>query len=337
MMRKFLAIICGGVFVLLLVLTTLALSLRSFVFDANFYVSTLKAKGVFQQLERDPLGLIDIRDQIPQLATVPVDVQQRIVATILPQGWLEKQAASAIKAWLLWFVEGQVGLPEIQIDLRQIKDRLQGPPGQQVALDVVNAIPACAANQQPQLSLIQLPECLPQVFDREMVAEQVAATLSAAAAQMPGQYDIGPRLAPGTRFGLMFNGRRVGVELLDTSLLLLAVITVGVWVTGALLGGRTRNGRWLWLGGLLLAGSIAVLAVSLFMFVFGAALLPQTWLVDLTAAARTVARGLLQAMVQQLAARSLIAGGVWFICAGALMGLGLLQKPRPAASREYRS
>ena len=114
-----------------------------------------------------------------------------------------------------------------EIDLRQIKDRLQGPPGQQVALDVVNAIPTCAANQQPQLSLTQLPECLPQVFDREVVAEQVAATLSAAAAQMPGQYDIGPRLAPGTRFGLMFNGRRVGVELLDTSLLLLAVITVG--------------------------------------------------------------------------------------------------------------
>ena len=91
-MRKFLAIVCGGIFVLLLVMTTLALSLRSFVFDANFYVSTLKAKGVFQRLERDPLRLIDIRDQIPQLATVPTDVQQRVVATILPEDWLEKQA-----------------------------------------------------------------------------------------------------------------------------------------------------------------------------------------------------------------------------------------------------
>src|SRR5512145_3165745 len=170
-MRKFLAIVCGGAFIALLVLTTLALSLRSFVFDANFYVSTLKARGVFHQLERDPLGLIDIRDQIPQLATVPADVQQRIVATVLPQGWLEKQAAGAIDAWLAWFVAGQVGAPEIQIDLRQIKDRLQGPPGQQVAIEVVNAIPTCAANQQPQLSLTQLPECIPPVFDREVIAE----------------------------------------------------------------------------------------------------------------------------------------------------------------------
>ncbi|HSD83767.1 MAG TPA: hypothetical protein VLG46_07915, partial [Anaerolineae bacterium] len=125
-MRKFFAIVFGIIFVLLLVVTTLALSLRSFVFDADFYVATLKAKGVFAQLEKDPLGLIDLSDQIPQLATVPVDLQQRIVATILPSGWLEKQAATAVQAWLAWFVEGQVGAPEIQLDLRQIRDRLQG-------------------------------------------------------------------------------------------------------------------------------------------------------------------------------------------------------------------
>jgi len=337
MVRKFFAVICGGIFVVLLVLTTLTLSLRSFVFDANFYVSTLKAKGVFQQLERDPLGLIDIRDQIPQLATVPTDVQQRIVATILPEGWLEKQAASAIDAWLLWFVDGQVGAPKIEIDLRQIRDRLQGPPGQQAASEVVNAIPTCAANQQPQLSLTQLPACIPAVFDRQVVAERVAATLSDAAAQMPNQYDIGSRLVPSARFGLMFNGRRVGVEMLETSLLLLLVITIGAGAMGALLGGRHGHDRWLWLGGLLLIGSIAVLIVSLFVFIFGAALLPQTWLADLTSEASTLARGLMQAFVQQLALRSLIAGGLWFIAGWGVLAAGLLRESRRAVSPQYRS
>lgn len=318
-MRKLLAIICGSGFVLLLVVTTLALSLRSFVFDANFYFSTLKAQGVFQQLERDPLGLIDIRDQIPQLATVPLDAQQRIVAVILPAGWLEKQAASAIDAWLAWFSAGQVGTPEVEIDLRQIKDRLQGPPGQQVAVEVINAIPACAPDQQPQLSLTQLPECIPAIFDRAVVAERVAATLSDAAAQMPNQYDIGSRLAPSARFGPLFNGRRVGVDLLDTGLLLIAVMTIGVGVMAALLGGRHGRDRWLWLGGLLLAGSIAVLAISLLVFVFGTALLPQAWLADLAAEASTLARGLMQTFVQQLALRSLIAGGLWFGLAIALL------------------
>ena len=90
---------------------------------------------------------------------------------------------------------------------------------------------------------------------------------------------------------------------------------------GALLGGsqagttarhlRGRD-RWLWLGGLLLAGAIVVLATGLFVFIFGAALLPQAWLADLAADASTLARGLMQAFVQQLALRSLIAGGLWF-------------------------
>ena len=141
--------------------------------------------------------------------------------------------------------------------------------------------PTARPNQQPQLSLTQLPECIPQVFDREVVVEQVATMFSEAATQMPSQYDIGPRFAPGTRFGPTFNGQRIGVEMLNTSLLLLAAITIGVWVIGALIGGRTGRGRWSRLGGLLLAGSIAVLAIGLFVYVFGAALLPQAWFADL--------------------------------------------------------
>jgi hypothetical protein len=327
-MRKFLAIVCVSIFVMLLVMTTLALSLRSFVFDADFYVATLKAKGIFQQLERDPLGVIDLKDQIPQLTTVPPDLQQRIVATILPPGWLEKQAASAIAAWLAWFMDGQEGSPEIQIDLRQIRDRLQGPPGQQVARAVVDAIPACAADQQPQLSLTQLPECIPAIFDREVVAERVAATLDGAAAQMPAQYDVGPRLGSSLRLGLMLNGRRLGFEMINTILLLLIILTIGIGAMGALLGGRNRRDRWLWLGGLLLIGSIAVLAISLFVFIIGAALLPQAWLADLAAETSTLVRGLMQAFVQKLALRSLLVGGVLFIIAFVLLSVRLLRPER---------
>jgi len=328
-MRKFLALVFGILFVMLLVVTTLALSLRSFVFDADFYVATLKAKGVFQQLEKNPLGLIDLSDQIPQLATIPADLQQRVAATILPEGWLEKQAATAVQAWLAWFVAGQAGAPEIPIDLRQIKDRLQGPPGEQAAAEVVKAIPDCKPDQQPELSLTQLPECIPQAFDRNAIAEQVAQALSTAASDMPNEYDLGPRLSPGLRFGMRFNGQRVGVTLLDTSLLLLAVITIGLWVMAALLGGRERRKR-LWFGGLLLAGSIAVLALGLFLFVFGAGLLPQAALADLATETRDLVRGLVQALTQQLAMRSLLAGGVMFIVAFVLLSVKLLRPtPRP--------
>ncbi len=314
-MRTLLAIVFGIGFVLLLVLTTLALSLRSFVFDTNFYVDTLRAKGVFQQLEQNPLGLINLADQIPQLNAIPVELQQRVATIILPPGWVEKQAATAIAAWLNWFVSGETGATEIPIDLRQIKDRLQGPPGQQVATEVVNAIPTCATDQLPQLSLTQLPQCLPPIIDRAAIIEQVTVILSNAAGQMPSQYDIGPRLVAGARFGLTLNGRRIGVAMLDTSLLLLAVVTLGVGLMGALLGGREARGRWLWFGGMLLTAAVIIVAGSVFAYVFGGALLPRAWFADLTAEAGLLAAGVAQAMVQQLAARSLIGGGILLIVA----------------------
>jgi hypothetical protein len=341
-MRRFLAMICGSIFVMLLLITTLALSLRSFVFDANFYVATLKAQGVFQQLERNPLGVIDLSDQIPQLATVPADLQQRIVTTILPGGWLEKQATSAVDAWLTWFVDGQIGTPEIQIDLRQIRIACKG---RRVSKSRRRLSMRFRLARRINNHRYRSPNC-PSAFRRSLivvVAERVAAMLDSAAAQMPGQYNIGPRLAPSTRFGPLFNGRRVGVELLNTSLLLLVVVTIGAWVISALLGaaraGKTsrqlrRRETWMWFGGLLLIGSIAVLGVSLFILVFGATQLPQTWLADLPAEGAILVRGLMQAVVQQLALRSLIAGSVWFVLAWGMILLGILQNPHQTALQQ---
>ncbi len=331
-MQKLGTLLFGIIFVMLLLITTLALSLRSFVFDPGFYVSTLKAKGVFQRLAQEPLRFVDLTDQIPQLAAVPEPLQQRVVATILPTDWLEKQMSNAVQVWVEWFVAGEAGAPEIQIDLRQIRDRLQGPPGLQVASDVVNAIPTCTADQQPQLSFSQLPECIPQVFDRSVVVDQVAKMLSEAATQMPTQYDIGPRLAQGVRFGPTFNGQRIGLTMVNTILWVLVLGTIGVWVIGALIGGRT--GRLARLGGMLLAGSIAVLSTGVIVYVFGAAFVPQAWLADLGSELSPIGRSVAQALIQQLGVRSILAGTVLFIGSLGLIGVGALQKPR---APQYRS
>ena len=330
-MRKFFALILGSAFVLLLVVTTLALSLRSFLFDADFYVSTLKTQGIFQELEKNPLDFIDLTTQIPQLATIPVSLQQQVVATILPPGWLEKQAGSVIQAWLAWFIAGEGGVPKLSIDLRQIKDRLQGPPGLQVATEVVNAIPNCAADQQPQLSLTQLPECIPQVFDRNYISEQVAGTLSAAADGLPPQYDIGPRVAAGLHFGPTFNRQRISGAMFDTILLLLAGGTLGLWVISSIIGGRIGRQRWMWLGGSLLIGSIVVLGTALLIYVFGPALAPRAWFADMTTEVSALAHGLIQTLERQLAARAIIMGVVAFVASLGLLGVGLL-RPAPRST-----
>jgi hypothetical protein len=325
-MQKLGTLLFGIIFVMLLLITTLALSLRSFVLDPGFYVSTLKAKGVFQRLAQDPLRFVDLTDQIPQLAAVPAQLQQRVVTTILPADWLEKQMSNAVEAWVAWFAAGEAGAPEIQVDLRQIRDRLQGPPGLQVASDVVNAIPNCTADQQPQLSFGQLPECIPPVFDRNAVVEQVATMLSTAATQMPAQYDIGSRLAVGARFGPTFNGQRIGLTMISTTLWVVVLGTIGVWVLGALIGGR--RGRLARLGSMLLAGSIAVLIMGVFIYVFGVALVPQAWFSDLGSELSPIGRSVAQAVIQQLGVRSILGGAVLFIGSLGLIVIGARQRPR---------
>jgi hypothetical protein len=331
-MQKLGMLLFGLIFVLLLLITTLALSLRSFILDPGFYVSTLKAKGIFQRLAQDPLRYVDLTDQLPQLTAVPEQLQQRVVTTILPADWLEKQMSNVVQAWVAWFAAGDIGAPEIQIDLRQIRDRLQGPPGQQVADELVNAIPTCAPDQQPQLSFGQLPECIPQVFDHNTIVEQVVLTLKEAANQMPLQYDIGPRLAQGMRFGLTFNGRRIGLTMINTALWVLVLGTIGMWVIGALIGGRT--GRLTRLGGMLLAGSIAVLGAGVISYVFCAVFVPQAWFADLGSELSPIGRSVAQALVQQLGVRSILCGAVLFIASLGLIGVAALQKSRSA---QYRS
>jgi hypothetical protein len=225
-------------------------------------------------------------------------------------------------------VAGETDAPEIQVDLRQIRDRLQGPPGLQVANEMVNAIPNCAPDQQPQLSFGQLPECIPAVFERNVIVEQVTTMLREAAKRMPSQYDIGSRLALGARFGPTFNGQRIGLTLINTTLWMLVLGTMGVWVLGALIGGRT--GRLNRMGGWLLIGSIAVLIVGVFVYVFGVALIPQAWFVDLGSELSPIGRSVAQALIQQLGVRSILIGAVLFIGSLGLIGVGALRKPHQA-------
>ena len=324
-MRKIFGLLFGLAFLGLLSITTLALSLRSFVFNAEFYIAALESQGVFQKLEQNPLEFIDLTTQIPQLASIPAELQRQVVITILPPGWLEKQATSAVQAWLAWVIAGEGGLPEIPIDLRQIRDRLQGPPGLQVADEVVGAIPACARDQQAQLAFAQLPECLPAVFDRNYIVERVAQALNDAASRMPIEYDIGPRLGASVRLGPTFNGQRIGGTLIDSICWLLALSTLGMWVLSGVIGGRTGRERWSWLGGLLLAGSLLVLGLGLFIYLSGPALVPTTLVVGFSNEVDLVVQGLAQALLQNMALRAILTGGVSFIFAFALLGMGIMK------------
>jgi hypothetical protein len=307
----------------LLLVTLTTFSLRTFAFDPQFYTSTLTDRGVFQDFEHDPLKYIDLTAQFSQLKTLSADTQRQIITAALPPGWLAQSLKNALQAFFDWF-KSDAPPPAITIDLRPIKDRLQGPPGADIAREVVAAIPTCAAGQQP--SFDRLPECWPANLDHSLIVEQVAQVLDSAASDLPPSIDIGGQLVRGSDASRLVEVRQwTRGAMVDVGAFVLAAAPLFIWLIGALIGGRYSKERLTWLGGWLLFGALTAVGVYALIFVGGtrAVLSSAITLPDgLTSAAAGAVQNLMAAILAQLVWRALIPVAGLLIVAVGLMGVG---------------
>jgi hypothetical protein len=327
-MRKLLAVPFGLVFVLLLGTTITLLSLRSFALDPLFYTSTLKQQGVFQAFEQDPLKFVDLNSQFSQLDALPKETQRRVIIAALPTGWLAQEMANALGSLFDWLKSDQSSSPTVALDLRPIKDRLQGPPGQAIASDLVAAIPTCAPDYQPNISLDRLPECIPAAFERSYIIEQVAKVLDDAAGKLQSRLDVGSQLVDDVQnMGTIHRAAQWLSS--DVIVWVLALIALVIWLMGALIGGRNSKERWTWLGGWLMFGSFVALALVGLVFIGGTRAVMSSSITTsgaFTAAAVDVLRNLGVVFIQQFALRSLIPVAVLLIVSAMLIGVGLSRR-----------
>lgn len=326
-MRKLLALPFGLIFVGVLLVTLTTFSLRTFAFDPQFYTSTLKDRGVFQDFEHDPLKYVDLTAQFSQLEALSADTQRQIISAALPPGWLEQSLKNTLQDFFDWFKSDALPPPAITLDLRPIKDRLQGPPGTDIAREVVAAIPTCAVGQQPQLSFDRLPECWLADLDRSLIVDQVAQVLDSAAGSVPSTIDVGRQLLSGSDADRLVDVREwARVALLEVGVFVLAAAALLIWLIGALIGGRSSKERLTWLGGWLLFGALVAVSVYALIFVGGtravllssAITLPE----GLTLAATSAVQNLAAATLQQLALRAIIPAAGLLIVAVVLIGAG---------------
>lgn len=326
-MRKLVALPFGLIFVLLLVATLTVLSLRTFAFDPSFYTGALRDRDVFQDFERDPLKYVDLTTQFSQLEALSADTQRQIITAALPPGWLEQSLKNALQGAFDWLKSDDAPPPDIALDLRPIKDRLQGPPGRAIAQEVVDAIPTCAEGQSPQLTFDRLPECWPGNLDRVLIIDQVADVLDISAIKLPGSLDVGGQLVGGSTADSLVEVRKwAKVALQDGGFLILAAATLLSWLIGALIGGRNSTERLMWLGGWLLVGALVAVGVYALIFVGGtravllssAIMLPE----GLTSAATSAVQNVAAATLQQLSLRAVIPAAVLLIVAVVLIGAG---------------
>lgn len=323
-MRKLLALPLGLIFAALLAVAGVTLALRSFAFEPAYYTAALAARGALADFERDPLKYVDLSSALSQLSALPAETQRTIVAAALPPGWLERSAADALRDFFAWLASGDAPPPEIPIDLRPIKDRLQGPPGQDMARTIVAAIPDCAPGQSVSLSLDRLPECLPAGLDREIVIEQVVSALDGVGRALPNTADAGRFLIRGDAAALITAQRMLQPAVSLPSFALLIGLALAAGALGALIGGRTGKARLTWLGGWLLLAAIVMAMLAVAALVGGsrsillgeAVSLPS----PLTPAASDAVRSVAAQVVQQwsirlmlLAAGAILTGAVLVI------------------------
>ncbi len=331
-MRKLIAVPFGLIFVVLLLVTSVVFSIRGFAFDPTFYTNELKKEGLFQAIRDDPTAYFDWGGQLNAFNPLPKDTQRKIFNEAIPADWLEQQVGSAITNILVWLHSDQTTPPHISIDFRQIKDRLQGPPGQQIAADVVASIPDCTPDQHPDLSGFSVPECLPASFDRSATTDFVAGVIDQSAGQIPNSVDIGQNFASNGRWSSIVTGRS-WIRLIDVSLFLLIALTLVIWFVGALIAGHDFKDSLRWAGGWLLAGSIIVLGLGILLLIardgiFASASFVRSAADNLTPAALTAIRNVAASFIQQFAARLLIPGGILFVLSFGLIVMGRSNQPR---------
>ena len=330
-MRKLLALPFGLIFTALLLGILTTFSLRTFVFDPQFYISALTDRGVFQDFERDPLKYVDLTAPFSQLEALSADTQRQIISAALPPGWLAQSLKNALQAFFDWFKSDTPPPPVITIDLRPIKDRLQGPPGADIAREVVAAIPTCAGEQQPQLAFDRLPECWPADLDRGLIVDQVTQVLDSAAGSLPISIDIGGQLVRGSEASRLVDMRQwTRRTLLDGGVFVLAAAALLSWLIGALIGGRSSKERLMWLGGWWLLGALVTVGVEALIFVGGTrAVLSSSAITlpdGLTSAAASAVQNLAAAILTQLVWRAVIPAVGLLIVAVVLMGVGTVNR-----------
>jgi hypothetical protein len=330
-MRKLIALPFGLIFVALLLATAIVFSVRGFAFDPTFYTTALKNGSLFQAIQNDPTAYFDWGGQLAAFNPLPVETQRRIFNEAVPISWLEQQVGGAITSVLVWLHSDQPPPPRISIDFRPIKDRLQGPPGLQIATDVVASIPDCTAGQQPNLSGTSVPECLPAGIDRAATADFVAGLINQAAGEIPDGVDVGPSFSSSGRWASLITGRS-WIRLLDVGIMLLIIVTFLFWFVGALIAGKDFKEGLRWAGGWLLTGSISVLAFGVLMLIardamFSSASFLRSAADNLTPAALTAIRNVAATFVQQFGIRLIVPAGILFVLSFGLIVMGRNKNP----------
>ncbi|MBI5830302.1 MAG: hypothetical protein HZB20_12365 [Chloroflexi bacterium] len=203
---------------------------------------------------------------------------EAILDTILPPGWVQAQAESAIDQ-LFAYLNSESAALKITISTKEIRERLDSDAGAEAVLQLSRAQPPCTAEQltsmalsTPDADLSQLLACSPPEDSLTAVKPLIRQTLAEVTAEIPDQAVLGggdsdnAPTAPSDQGGGFGPDQRRALFLVRWVLRLSPLAPLALLLLVGLFGARSRRGLLLWWGvPLLIVGligaSIAVAAL----------------------------------------------------------------------------
>lgn len=129
-------------------------------------VPTFVAQTLEQQARERGLAPIDLDEEL----------LQQSMETLLPPGWIEAQADTAVDTVYDMLETGNLDNAELVIDTTPLLDRFRGQPGLEIVGNVVNSLPVCTQPVNPAELLgpdVTIPACIPPGVPAEQITQEV--------------------------------------------------------------------------------------------------------------------------------------------------------------------
>ena len=121
-----------------------------------------------------------LEEQARERGLAPINLDEELLQqsmeTLLPPGWIEAQADTAVDTVYDLLEGGDLDNAELEIDTTPLLDRFRGQPGLDVVGNIVNSLPACTQPINPAELLgpdVTIPACLPPGVPANQVTQEV--------------------------------------------------------------------------------------------------------------------------------------------------------------------
>ncbi|MCC6605329.1 MAG: hypothetical protein IT327_19130 [Anaerolineae bacterium] len=121
-----------------------------------------------------------LEEQARERGLAPINLDEALLqesmATLLPPGWIEAQADTAVDTVYDLLEGGDLENAELTIDTTPLLDRFRGQPGLEVVDNIVTSLPPCTQPINPAELLgpnVTIPACLPPGIPTNQVTQEV--------------------------------------------------------------------------------------------------------------------------------------------------------------------